>query len=129
MPLARRFEQAIEWADELTGMPGAQPEMLNDLAIELNELKTGSSEINACALRAVKRADRLTRHQDPAIIDTLAQTLFYGGDREGAILNQKEAIKQSYQVGDTDLIADLKKHLIEYQEAAVTAPKTESKTK
>ena len=120
-------KKAIEWADELIGLPGAEPEMLNDIAIELNELETGSSDINACALRAVTRADRLSRHQDPAIIDTLARTLFYGGDLEGAIKHQKEAIKLSYAAGDPELITEAKQHLIEYQKAVDAAAKTDPK--
>ena len=121
-------KQGVAWADELIAKPGTPPELLNDLADELLSVKEKSEDLIACALRSARRADRLTRHEDPMIIDTLAHALFESGDVAGAVTNQTEALRLSYKYPDAISREELKLHLQSYQKAAAKAkaePKAE----
>lgn len=45
------------------------------------------------ALKAAKRADELTNHKNPPIVDTLAKVYFDSGDMDKALSLQEEAVK------------------------------------
>jgi thiol-disulfide isomerase/thioredoxin len=47
----------------------------------------------ALAARLARRADDLTKHSDPGVLDTLARAMFDSGDAPGAIDAQKRAVE------------------------------------
>jgi hypothetical protein len=64
-------------------------------------------------MRAAVKADEFTKHEDPAIIDTLARVYFLEGNINKAIELQKRAVEFAKGMMKTQLTAALK----EYEEA------------
>jgi thiol-disulfide isomerase/thioredoxin len=75
------------------------------------------------AMQLAKRADELSQHKNPAIMDTLALVYFETGDVDHAIVIQEQAVKLAEK---TDYLEDLTKRLEKFKAAKTDAPPPEA---
>jgi len=91
-------------------------ETLNEIAWTILDTEGIEKRDFDLALKLAKRADELTQHENPAILDTLARAYFEKGDIKKAIEIETLAIEKVK--GDANLEEGLIKTLNTYKEAA-----------
>lgn len=110
---AGKTEAANAWAKELTtGAMKDDPMILNGLAWTMVDpeapMKGADLDI---ALGAAQRADELTQHKDPQVIDTLARVYFLKGDKAKAVELQTKAV----ELAPDEMKSELEKALKQYK--------------
>ncbi len=92
----------------------AQPDdllALNALAWYLATDPDPAVRRGAEAVQLAERADRLARHQDPGVLDTLAAALAEVGDFEQAVTVARQARELAERLGIADLVAELEERI------------------
>ena len=115
-------EKASAWGQQIVAGPLAKlPQALHLLAwgIVDPKAKPGAAGRDLdTALAAATKADELTAHGDPSILDTLARAHFWKGDVTQAIELQKAAVAAAKSEGDK---AELQRTLDEYLASAASS--------
>ncbi len=110
------YERASAFGNEISdGIAAEQPFVLNRIAWAIVDPANNVEKKDlTLAKKAAERADRLLRHRNAAIIDTVARVYFLEGNVPKAIELQTTAVELS----DEGMRADLSATLREYQEAS-----------
>lgn len=115
---AGKIDAAMETAREIYKNPALrdEPSALNEIAwmIVDPEAKIENRDVDF-ALEVAMRASELTKHSEPAILDTLARAQFLKGDFATALATQTKAVEL---VEDPRVKAQLTPALEEYKKAA-----------
>ena len=104
---------AVTYGDELAKANWDDQMMLNSLSWMMVINDKIDDQGKDFALRLAQRADVLTDHADPNVLDTVARCWFVKGDVQKAIEIQKKAI----ELADEDMVKQLQPSLKEYEEA------------
>jgi tetratricopeptide (TPR) repeat protein len=118
--LAFALYAAGKFADSLTQLRLAlelEPNQLSALNLAANLRATcpdSSLRNGAEALAFAKRAEQISRGEDPAILDTLSAAQAENGSYPQAIKTEQEALVLAARLGDKVLAATLKSHLARY---------------
>jgi thiol-disulfide isomerase/thioredoxin len=110
---AGKTEAANAWAKELVaGTMKDDPMILNGLAWTMvdPEAPMKGADLDT-ALSAAQRADELTQHKDPQVIDTLARVYFLKGDKAKAVELQTKAV----ELAPDEMKSELEKALKQYK--------------
>lgn len=113
-------EQAATYGTHLVDKVYADNAMaLNSIAWNLVDPAHAKPEpkLAALALKAIQRADELTKSKDPAISDTLGRAYFVMGDNAKALEAQERAVKLAKGT-EFEKDPDIAKRLEEYRKAA-----------
>ncbi len=111
----------------INGALAENPEMLNAIAWDLvdpDRKPAAPAALQALALDAARRADKLSDNKSMEIVDTLARALFCGGDANAAAEAQRRAISLAQAVSDpvrSDVLKELQQRLREYEQASPIA--------
>ena len=104
---------AVKFGNELAKANWDDQMMLNSLSWMMVINDKIDDQGKDFALRLAQRADVLTDHADPMVLDTVARCWFVKGDVQKAIEIQRKAI----ELADEDMAGQLKPSLKEYEEA------------
>ena len=93
---AERYDDAYAYAREIL------PDIENE-AMALNQIawyivdpqNTPEKQDLELAMKAATKADELTKHEDPAVLDTLACVYWFKGEKEKALETQKKAVEHA----------------------------------
>lgn len=126
---------ALDEGRKLIAGPLAEnPEMLNAIAWDLvdpDRTPAAPAALQALALNAARRADKLSDHKNMGIVDTLARALFCSGDANAAAEAQRRAVSlaqsDSEPVG-SDVLKELQQRLREYEQVSPIVKSASGKT-
>ncbi len=114
-------DQATVVAKQLGVANAEDAQALNFLAwtlIDPEREKAVSGPLLAVATDLAQKADDLTDHAEPAVLDTLARAQFLNGDVKGALATQEKAI----ELGGADLDASITERRDFYRDQLKEAP-------
>lgn len=104
---------AVAWGEKVAKSNWDDQMVLNALSWTMVISDKLDQQGKDFALKAAERADELSDHSDPMVLDTVARCWFVRGDVQKAIEIQKQAIKHA----DEEMAKQLEPALKEYQEA------------
>ena len=108
------YEKAYQVGDRLAeNQFKANPQGLNEIAWLVLDSKDVTRRDYDLALKWISRADELTKHSDPLILDTLARAHFEKGDVNKAIETESRAIQMT---AEKKYIDEFSKSLEKYKQ-------------
>ena len=116
-------DRAREIANAFLASPAAQrAPVLNDFAWNIVAPNSPFNGIGFrhtdLAVKAAKRAARITEHEDPDVLDTLARAQFVSGDIREALQTQRTAVDLLDDNYPASAVTDFEARLAEYEQAA-----------
>lgn len=110
-----KFAMVISnWKEFLKLKPNS-PCILNDLAWILAASEDKSIQNPSQAVEYAERASKLTKHKEPAVLDTLAVTYAAAGDFDKAIETAQKAVGFATSAGNKELTSQIKNRLELYK--------------
>ncbi len=106
----RAAEGLASYRDALELNPDCLP-ALNNLAWQLAAHPDLSVRDGAEAVRLAQRADQITGHKDPSILDTLAAAQAEAGSFDGAVETGKRALEMARRQGNPALVESIARAL------------------
>jgi thiol-disulfide isomerase/thioredoxin len=110
----KQYDQAWAYAGEIVDDSWDDSMMLNQIAWFIVDEKGLEHRDLNLALRAARRASELTKDENGAILDTVANIYYKQGDMNKALKYQRKAVKHA----EGPMLEELQKKLQEYEKEA-----------